>query len=114
MATRRNEIFRDDHIPIRSELTPTADPAAMEPRTPAPPADADADPQPREASNAGLSGSRPQITDIARRDLIARAAYTRAEQRGFAPGGELGDWLAAERDIEWLLAGGDAPDGSAQ
>jgi hypothetical protein len=33
---------------------------------------------------------------------------------GFAPGGKLGDWLAAERDVEWVLAGGDPPDGSAQ
>jgi hypothetical protein len=27
---------------------------------------------------------------------IAVAAYYRAEQRGFAPGGELDDWLQAE------------------
>ena len=32
--------------------------------------------------------------------LTAIAAYYRAEARGFAPGGELDDWLAAERDIE--------------
>ena len=34
-----------------------------------------------------------------RRRMIAEAAYFRAEQRGFAPGGELQDWLAAEADI---------------
>jgi hypothetical protein len=30
---------------------------------------------------------------------IALAAYFRAEGRGFAPGGELEDWLAAEREV---------------
>jgi hypothetical protein len=32
-------------------------------------------------------------------EAIAAAAYYRAEQRGFAPGGELGDWLEAEREL---------------
>jgi hypothetical protein len=36
--------------------------------------------------------------------MIAVAAYYRAERRGFAPGSELDDWLAAEADIEALLA----------
>ena len=42
----------------------------------------------------------------ARRALIAQAAYYRAEKRGFAPGRELDDWLAAESEIggETLLA----------
>ncbi|MET0660448.1 MAG: DUF2934 domain-containing protein, partial [Steroidobacteraceae bacterium] len=30
---------------------------------------------------------------------IAAAAYFRAEQRGFEPGHELDDWLAAEMDV---------------
>jgi Protein of unknown function (DUF2934) len=30
---------------------------------------------------------------------IAKAAYLRAEQRGFAPGHELEDWIMAEREI---------------
>jgi hypothetical protein len=34
--------------------------------------------------------------------LIAEAAYYRAEKRGFAPGKELDDWLAAEKEIEEL------------
>jgi hypothetical protein len=34
--------------------------------------------------------------------LIAEAAYHRAEKRGFAPGQELDDWLAAEKEIEAL------------
>ena len=35
-----------------------------------------------------------------RETRIARAAYRKAEQRGFAPGGELDDWLTAEREID--------------
>jgi hypothetical protein len=31
--------------------------------------------------------------------LIAEAAYYRAERRGFAPGRETEDWLAAEAEI---------------
>ena len=30
---------------------------------------------------------------------IAEAAYYRAERRGFAPGGEIEDWLDAEREV---------------
>jgi Protein of unknown function (DUF2934)/alpha-1,4-glucan branching enzyme GlgB, N-terminal domain/Carbohydrate-binding module 48 (Isoamylase N-terminal domain) len=35
-----------------------------------------------------------------RRAQIAQAAYLRAQQRQFAPGHELEDWLAAEREID--------------
>jgi Protein of unknown function (DUF2934) len=38
--------------------------------------------------------------DDRRHALIARSAYFRAEQRGFAPGHELDDWLAAETEVE--------------
>ena len=31
---------------------------------------------------------------------ISIAAYRRAESRGFSPGGELEDWLAAEREVD--------------
>lgn len=34
-----------------------------------------------------------------RRNLIAQAAYFRAERRGFIPGNELDDWLAAEAEV---------------
>jgi hypothetical protein len=32
--------------------------------------------------------------------IIAEAAYFKAEQRGFAPGYEIADWLEAEREFE--------------
>ncbi len=37
--------------------------------------------------------------------MIAEAAYYRAQARGFAPGGELHDWLAAEKEIDARLLG---------
>lgn len=36
----------------------------------------------------------------ARRHMIDEAAYYRYVERGFAPGHELDDWLAAEADFE--------------
>jgi hypothetical protein len=35
-----------------------------------------------------------------REALIATAAYYRAEKRGFLPGHEAEDWLAAEREVD--------------
>jgi hypothetical protein len=35
-----------------------------------------------------------------RHEMIARAAYFRAERRGFEPGHELEDWLAAETEVD--------------
>lgn len=40
-----------------------------------------------------------------RRALIAKAAYFTSERRGFAPGHELEDWLAAENEVDQRLAG---------
>ena len=37
--------------------------------------------------------------------VIAVAAYHKAEQRGFAPGDELQDWVEAEKEIDTLLFG---------
>lgn len=44
---------------------------------------------------------RPQTvgTAGARYEAIATAAYYRAQSRGFSPGGELSDWLEAEREM---------------
>ena len=39
-----------------------------------------------------------------RHQLIAEAAYFRAERRNFAPGNELEDWLDAESEIEMMLS----------
>jgi nicotinamidase-related amidase len=41
--------------------------------------------------------------------MIRRAAYIRSLNRGFQPGKELEDWLAAEQEIDHLIACGAAP-----
>ena len=42
--------------------------------------------------------------------MIAELAYFRAEQRGFAPGGELQDWLDAEAEVDAARVGrGNSP-----
>jgi hypothetical protein len=38
-----------------------------------------------------------------RRDIIAQAAYFRAQRREFEPGHELEDWLAAEAEVDAAL-----------
>jgi hypothetical protein len=35
--------------------------------------------------------------------MVAEAAYYKAEQRGFAPGFEMDDWLEAERELASVL-----------
>ncbi len=51
-------------------------------------------------SSPGASGT---VSAGERALMIARAAYHRAERRGFVPGHELEDWLAAEREVNHLL-----------
>ena len=48
----------------------------------------------------------PLIDPQHRRALIAEAAYFRAERRGFAPGHETEDWLAAEAEVDTALTVG--------
>jgi hypothetical protein len=38
-----------------------------------------------------------------RHAMITEAAYYRAQRRGFAPGHELDDWLAAEIEVNEML-----------
>ena len=44
-------------------------------------------------------GSGPALSAQERERLVARAAYFRAEKRGFAPGCELQDWVEAEAEV---------------
>ena len=53
----------------------------------------------RPVPHAGISAQE-------RQNLVAQAAYFRAEKRGFAPGGELQDWVEAEAEMLRLI--GDA------
>jgi hypothetical protein len=67
-------------------------------------------------SAANLSAARPpvgkrillrplslvphRLTAAERYQRICDLAYRRAEQRGFAPGGQIDDWLEAEREVD--------------
>ena len=42
----------------------------------------------------------PPETAVTRHAAIAQNAYFRAQQRGFEPGHELEDWLAAEEETD--------------
>jgi hypothetical protein len=56
------------------------------------------------AKSAKLATSTANFVGPGQRTaLIARAAYFRAEKRGFAPGHETEDWLAAESEVDSRL-----------
>jgi hypothetical protein len=44
------------------------------------------------------------IPPAIRHQLIQQAAHRRAEDRGFAPGFDLDDWLAAEAEVDAILS----------
>jgi hypothetical protein len=52
------------------------------------------------AAAAKALGSDGEITTEARSRMIAEAAYYMAERRGFEPGYEFEDWLAAEAEVD--------------
>lgn len=43
------------------------------------------------------------ISTEERQSMIREAAYYRAERRGFHPGDEMADWLAAESEVDSLI-----------
>jgi hypothetical protein len=47
--------------------------------------------------------SPPRQTTQGRQALIAKAAYFRAEKRGFQSGHELEDWFTAEAEVDQQL-----------
>jgi hypothetical protein len=91
MATRRTT----DSPRTPPTLTPETSDEKRTARKRAPKADAPATAQPQVAA--------VEISADARRAMIAEAAYLRAEARGFAPGYELDDWIAAESEVDSLL-----------
>jgi hypothetical protein len=68
-------------------------------------------PKPRKTANATpatrsspfAAGARAEISATEIRQLIEQAAYYKAEARGFAPGHELDDWIAAEAEVRRRL-----------
>ncbi|SEP71711.1 Protein of unknown function [Solimonas aquatica] len=65
------------------------------------------DPQPSTVlanlAAAHKAWSRPDAQH--KRMMIEQIAYAMAMRRGFAPGKELQDWLAAEAEVEDILKG---------
>jgi hypothetical protein len=55
------------------------------------------------APKAAPASTLVALTAEARHAMIAESAYLRAEQRGFEPGHETEDWLAAEVEVDVLL-----------
>jgi hypothetical protein len=49
------------------------------------------------AANMAEAAAMPSEAEL--RELIAQAAYYRAEKRGFRPGLEADDWLQAEAEV---------------
>jgi hypothetical protein len=73
------------------------------------------DPKLQRPANADESVPEALVPDVIRADVkqqpapvspqtrwsrISRRAYELAQQRGFTPGAELGDWLQAEKEID--------------
>lgn len=56
------------------------------------------------ANNDGIERDKSGLSYGERMQMIADAAYYRAEQRGFTPGYELEDWISAERQIASMLS----------
>jgi hypothetical protein len=104
MATRRTNPSR--------RIGETAAPAgsASAPRTAAGTSSPSEAPVARRATTTRAQAA-PTSTHVAvsadvRRGMIAKAAYLRAERRGFLPGFEEEDWLTAEKEVDALLSAG--------
>jgi hypothetical protein len=58
---------------------------------------------PRATKSTAKASAFVAVSEDVRRGMIAEGAYLRAELRGFAPGHEAEDWLAAEAEVDALL-----------
>lgn len=56
--------------------------------------------QKKQQQQAAELEGRGSSTSEARHERIAQSAWFKAEARHFAPGHELEDWLAAEREVD--------------
>lgn len=92
MATRKTPVKRSTSAPAKPAAAPAARPRSAPPRKRA-----------VKSLDRATTGAPPGAVAVvapeARYHWIAQAAYLRAEKRGFAPGHEVDDWLAAEADF---------------
>jgi len=59
--------------------------------------------------NSRVTHSSASIDAQQREAMIRKAAYSRAASRGFGPGRQIEDWLAAEAEVDRTLALRDLP-----
>ena len=52
---------------------------------------------------AVIAVAKPSVSPEDRYKMIAAAAYSKAEHRGFASGYALNDWIAAEKEVDAKL-----------
>lgn len=67
---------------------------------------------PRPATSRKSRAKTPRDAGVSaaqRHQMIAEAAYLRAERRGFTPADPVEDWLTAEQEIDALLSEHAAP-----
>ena len=62
------------------------------------------EPSPDQMPDQTIADPEDIWSDDERLAMIAESAYYRAERRGFIPGCDLEDWLAAEAEVDTLLA----------
>ena len=99
MATRKSASKTPAAKATRTAARAEKKPAATAPKRPAP-AVPRRSAQTAPASAPTAQGKSVEVpTGEARYRWIAHAAYLRAEKRGFAPGQEVDDWLAAEAEF---------------
>ena len=107
MASRRTPSSSDTPTPKSPSPKPRAKAKSQTVSTPEPltvPPDVTMDAMPPSKARAKRAAVEPlTISEDRRRGMIAEAAYLRAERRGFAPGGEEEDWMAAEAEVDKLL-----------
>jgi hypothetical protein len=61
----------------------------------------------------GAAAKTAAAVVVDRTAMVAMAAYYRAERRNFCPGGELEDWLEAEREVDAQLTAASTRSASA-
>ena len=106
MASRRPPDSPQPSRPARPVAVPlNAKPATPSPAAPVKKTTKKTRTSPRQKPGVKAATPAPTISAAERRGMIAKAAYLRGERRGFAPGGEADDWLAAEQEIDALLGG---------
>jgi hypothetical protein len=109
MATRRSNPPRRTAAAVPVETDVTAGGTSSAPtETPAPRRRTSAAKGRTSATKVEpASSARPlAVPAETRREMIAKAAYLRAERRGFVPGFEEDDWLTAEKEVDALLSAG--------